>query len=531
MSGSDMVDDNVPEQISYDWGSTAEKRALYTQTFTVFTSAQKIEKDAAQTTQSQWSKSASASLLPYQQTMQYYHRVSGLYRAAARDYMEKLEAQAEPDVDLLQRWQSIHTILHLAEVLYLPADGRGAAVVGEELLHWLNSFDFAPTTEEGQEIAEAAVPHAHPSYWDYVLRCVLRGFHGAAASVLKSLNKHHSAAVRRVAGKAASLLSSLPRSTAFGMEHEFIAAHRNWIGKVRTVISSLEQEMDDMEAEAGHTEESEDERLEYEAQFRCLFELMAGVKDRIFEACEDWREALGAWGTLVQPTLKRDDVPGTVDIIFEQFPVDGTLATEMVQSYLVKGDVAQAMSRSKEVDIWLSAHLGDLLDKSGLLEDSDKESKLRNDLIMEYARTMLEEEGLWRISIDYLSVCGEAGRRKMREVILSVPYLLSRKGADGADGGEDGESSDAAMDEDDQDNDSASESAQKPEADKLRGFERAEEILRACAEYGMDDEARVVCKVSRGDDDAMTPWIVMTDCLPAICSAFRGPCSESDVTV
>ncbi|KAN0062610.1 hypothetical protein ACQY0O_005143 [Thecaphora frezii] len=503
-----MDPDAPPTKLSYDWDTTPEQKQLFTQSYTVFTSAQKIEQDAALSQPTSWSAANSAaSLMPFQQTMQYYHRISGLYRSAVRDYIAQLEAQPQPDLDLLQKWQSIHTTMHLAEILFFPADGRGAGVVGEELLHWLNSFDFAPTTEEGQEIAHAAVPHSHPNYWDYVLRCVLRGFHTSAASVLKSLiDTHPASAVRRVAQKAAGLLSSLPRSTAYGMEHEFIAAHRSWIGRVRDVLSGLEHEMDDMEAEAGHTEESEDERLEYEAQFRCLLELMAGVKDRIFEACEDWREALGAWGTLVQPTLKRDDVPAAMDAIFEQFPIDGTLPAEAVQSHLVKGEVARAVDKAPEVDLWLAAHLADLADKAGLLEDIAAASKaddqgIRIKLLLRYANAMLEEQGLWRISIDYLGVCGDEGRCKMREVILSVPYLTPSKAKRGADDsdvdGDEDEDEDEAMDEEsqgDDDGESGAAGGKGKGKEKIGGFERAEEILRACAEHGMEDEARVICK-------------------------------------
>lgn len=28
----------------------------------------------------------------------------------------------------------------------------------------------APSTEEGNDIAQSAVPYQHPSYWDYTLR-------------------------------------------------------------------------------------------------------------------------------------------------------------------------------------------------------------------------------------------------------------------------------------------------------------------------------------------------------------------------
>lgn len=49
--------------------------------------------------------------------------------------------------------------------------------------------------------------------------------------------------------------------------------------------------------------------MEWEAGFRCLFELISGRESRILEASEDWREALGAWGVWVNPGGRREDLP------------------------------------------------------------------------------------------------------------------------------------------------------------------------------------------------------------------------------
>lgn len=472
--------------VSYDWGTSSGLKTLYTQTYTIFTSLQRIHQEALLRDRAAHG-SASTSVLPSAETVQYYNRISEHYARAIQDYLESLQLDDAVEEASFHTWRDAQTILRLAEVLYYPKDGRGVSVVGEELLHWLNSFDVAPTTEEGQEIAESAVPHEHPSYWDYVLRCVLRGFHTSAASVLKSLDSHESSIIRRVAQKTAKLLSTLPRSTNYAMEHEFVAAHRSWIGSVRKLISGLEQEMDEMEAEAGNTDEVEDERLEYEAQFRCLLELMAGVKDRIFEACEDWREALGAWGTLVHPTLKRDDVPTTAAIILEKFPIDGTIAADLVQQHLIKGQVRQAVQEAERVDIWLGAHLGDLADKVGLLDEYDEGdgTSQRQELLSKYAQSLLDEQGLWRISIDYLAASGVEGRQKMSHVILSVPL-------DGPDPSEEEEEQ-----EEEGANDAMDEGADgldgRP-AKKVKGLERAEQVLRACSEHGLELEARVICR-------------------------------------
>ncbi|KIS67525.1 uncharacterized protein UMAG_04624 [Mycosarcoma maydis] len=467
--------------VSYDWGTSSDLKALYIQTYTIFTSLQRIHQEALLTDRAGRSATAN-SVLPSAETIQYYNRISEHYARAIQDYLDRIQLDDSVDAAQFQAWRDVQTILRLAEVLYYPKDGRGVSVVGEELLHWLNSFDVAPTTEEGQEIAESAVPHDHPSYWDYVLRCVLRGFHTSAASVLKSLDSHPSAVIRSVAQKAAKLLFTLPRSTHFSMEHEFVAAHRSWLANVRKLISGLEHQMDEMEVEAGNTEEVEDERLEYEAQFRCLLELMAGVKDRIFEACEDWREALGAWGTLVHPTLKRDDVPSTAAIILEQFPIDGTIPSELVQQYLIKGEVRQAVQKAQDVDIWLGAHLADLAEKVGLIEDDEQTESgdLRQDLLFKYAQSLLDEQGLWRICIDYLAACGEAGRRKSSHIILSVPL-------DGPDTDEESEEANNAMEED-------ADGVNGAPSNKTKRVARAEQVLRACSDHGLELEARVVCR-------------------------------------
>lgn len=45
--------------------------------------------------------------------------------------------------------QELHTILHLAHALFIPADGRGLGVVGEELLDWWNVADCGEFSKDG----------------------------------------------------------------------------------------------------------------------------------------------------------------------------------------------------------------------------------------------------------------------------------------------------------------------------------------------------------------------------------------------
>lgn len=438
----------------------ARKSALganlfYAQTFTVFHSLQSI---AASQLRDEAPLDAGT---PSVQTMQYYSRIGALYSDEIHLYFSALE-QADDPVEHLRHIQSLHTIFRLVQILYFPSDGSGMSVVGEELLHWLNAHDVAPTTEQGHQIAQTAPPHEHPEYWDYLFRCVLRGFFSTAATVLQSYAlSSESPTLRGIAADTAQLLHTAPRSTAFAAEQSFQAAHRSWLASVRALIGSTQHKMDAVQSELGENDEL---RLELEAQFRCLLELLAGVPERVLEFSEDWKEAVAAWGTLVQPHLKRDDLPDVVQLVTDRLPVDGTLPQENILWSVMSGDIQKAVRQCIDHDQWLATHLGDYCDKAGLLEGApvpeEPEEKdaapasLRDALIFSWAKILVDEERLWRMALSYLaSVPTAAARTRMRRILFNVPLDI-----DGVQ------------------------------------FEQVEEVLSACIEYGMDDEVRIICK-------------------------------------
>lgn len=346
-------------------------------------------------------------------------------------------------------------IFHLAQILYVPEDGSGLGVVGEELLHWLNAHDVAPTTEQGQQIAETLPPYNHPDYWDYVLRCVLRGFHGTAATVLQAyVDSSSSPTLRSIAAESVHMLKTVPRSTAFATEQAFLSAHRHWHTSVRVFLSSFKRKMDAVEAEI----KSSDERLELEAQFRCLYELLCGVEDRVLEFAEDWKEAISAWATLVMPAMKRDDVPESLQRITDVLPVDETLPRESILALMMRGDLPNCLKKCISFDEWLATHMGDYFYKAELLEHT--EPQLMNGILMTWADTLIREERLWRMALSYLNAIHTSDARdKMREIIFSVPLLAP----------------------------------QEEEVTDDDNFNKVEEVLNACIEHGMDDEVRVIC--------------------------------------
>lgn len=395
--------------------------------------------------------------------MQYYHRVGTLYCEALQAYLAALEPPQGEETEYERHVQDLHMIFHLARVLYVPEDGSGLGVVGEELMHWLNAHDVAPTTEQGQQIAQTIPPHQHPDYWDYILRCILRGFFGTGATVLQSyVNDTASPTLQAIAAETVHMLQTVPRSTAYTTEQAFLSAHRHWHTSIRVFLSSFQRKMDVVESELSHTSSSaNDMRLELEAQFRCLYELLCGVEDRVLEFSEDWKEALCAWGLLVLPAMKRDDVPEVVYHITHTLHMDETLPRECILSHITRGELIKCVKLCIPFDEWLATHMGDFFDKAQLLDTA--EPTMMDEILLTWADTLVKEERLWRMSLSYLNaIHSETARSKMRSILFHVPLLSETN---------DDEHTHSECD-----------------------FQKVEEVLGACIEYGMEDEVRLICR-------------------------------------
>ena len=70
---------------------------------------------------------------------------------------------------LLQHYASLHSIVLLSEILYVPASPAGG-VVGEELLDWLNTVDMAPSVREGEDLVSLGSPWDSDNFWPYICR-------------------------------------------------------------------------------------------------------------------------------------------------------------------------------------------------------------------------------------------------------------------------------------------------------------------------------------------------------------------------
>jgi nuclear pore complex protein Nup85 len=215
--------------------------------------------------------------------------------------------------------------MHLAQVVYIPQDGRGDGIVSEELVDFLNTTSPWPTAERQEALTTLAAPFEKPDFWGFIYTSIMRGHLSLASTVLKTLLSHPSTVLQRLTQACLDLLSSLPRSNSplYAYESAFLSALRAWRNRLTALLARLDMDMDEFqeeieaqEQEDGTENEDEsmeacaDERFEWQAGFGALLKILSGDVAAIVDASEDgWKSALTAWCLLVRPGLKRDDLP------------------------------------------------------------------------------------------------------------------------------------------------------------------------------------------------------------------------------
>lgn len=280
---------------------------------------------------------------------------------------------------------------HLTHIVYVPNDGRGDGIVAEEIVEYLNTTSPWPSQERRDNLTGRSAPYEENDFWGFIYSCILRGHTSLASTVLKTLLLHPSGVLKRLTQNCLDIITSLPRShsPAYTYESDFLHAIRQWRSRISALLARLDMEMDDFQdeitdldaqgsassadgADSDIANACADERFTWEAGFKCLLMLLLGDVNSIIDAAEDgWKSALSAWALLVRPGLKRDDLPDAMQGIVERLPPDATLFREALAVALLSGDVPKVVRLAAEHDTWLAAHLCDMMDKLGLLIESD----------------------------------------------------------------------------------------------------------------------------------------------------------------
>ncbi|OAV95766.1 Nup85 Nucleoporin [Puccinia triticina 1-1 BBBD Race 1] len=370
--------------------------------------------------------------LPSTSQLKYYYRIGNQYVVALKDYLtelEKDEAKNSEEIDLVLQMTQVFSLFVLVHV---PADGRGDAIVSEEVLDWVNRTNPQPPKEEGEELSAMMIPYEHVNFWPYIQACVIRGHLTQACALLKPYTKTHNPTLNQLMTVTLSLIKSAPRSTSFDNELAFTVAVEKFREAVERSLITLESEMNvifENEKNRVDTENAfdEDDLVHFQASYKILLEILSGDEDRISEACFDWQEALGAHLLWVNPFCKRDDLPIVMKKITTDWPIDQTSLLDLATSSIMNGDIASLLQAASQMDQWLICHLADLIDKLGISVPDHS----RGFYICDFVDYLSVDQGLWRLMIAYLGTVGGT-KERIKEILrrLVVEDLREQQSSD-----------------------------------------------------------------------------------------------------
>ncbi|GAA5821729.1 hypothetical protein JCM11251_000992 [Rhodosporidiobolus azoricus] len=489
-----------------------EARAFVSEAYTVWASLQKIvEEYEATAPTSGFRLGRNVPEPPPAEQVQYYGRVCKLYRETIAKQLPLVKS--DPTLSHAQKSTTLShyattlSILALSEILYFPSDGLGEGLVGEELLDWVNTVDRAPSAEEGAALSQLSTPWDSPSFFPYLTRCLLRGHLSSASALLSLLSSTHpSPFLQKTAKYLTDLVATYPRSTNFRTEPAFLSALRAWKSNLSASTRSLQALFS---SSASDPVLDADEKSEWTAFLSTLLSLLSGSSSHILDLSEDWREALAAWGLWVNPgSFRREDLPTLVtEVVTKELPVDGTLDEEVAMEKLLVGDVAGVLKSLTGSFPWLATHLADLLSHLHLpafdppssttnrllTDEAEKEQAdelplgLREHFLLDWAERLTVDEGLWRVSCEYWGACGEEGRRRARSLLKNLRLDDPTSSAQEAPEGE-VENMDVEAGE------GENYGKSREEQGKGRKTRRVEEVLRVCADLGLEEEMVEICQ-------------------------------------
>lgn len=308
--------------------------------------------------------------------------------------------------------------------------------------------------------------------------------------LLEDLDSHSQPSVVAFSKILIDNISTFPRSTdvsAYPNETSFTFAHQKWRANFKAEVSTHTKgkertggwlEYRDIPGQQISGDEKREESRAWEGFFIGLVDLLTGVEEKVEMECQDWRSLVCVWGVLVDPRIKREDLPYIVDRVQDQLPVDTTMVEEDIHLNLLSGEITKAVIGCNELDIWLAAHLTDLLDKMGLVEDDEEafELPLRDYFVMSYTDVLQANPAYWSIACDYLERCGEPGIGRIKAIVrrVGLETFVSEGSEDQA----------------------SQKSKGKDSAAKRPDFGKIEEVLKVCTSNNLEEELKEICRVS-----------------------------------
>ncbi|VDM42234.1 unnamed protein product [Toxocara canis] len=144
---------------------------------------------------------------------------------------------------------------------------------------------------------------------------------------------------------------------------------------------------------------------------------------RISGLLDSWFELMPAYLMFLRPCATLSDLHEIVQECMKMHGSQNEGSVDEVMSTLFSLDSLRALQLicTSSPDWWLSAHLADLLYKCDPRTTTAHGVDARQFILIEYAKSLFAEPGMWRVAVDYLLECGEEGCENLALLIETMP--------------------------------------------------------------------------------------------------------------
>ncbi|CAG8483931.1 10466_t:CDS:10 [Ambispora gerdemannii] len=392
------------------------QKLLYNDVHNLFIQAQQIANNELATNVDAFQNSSLRSTL-----CQVAREYSSILENHAKDLKKQLEDDAyNSDFHQMMEFFSIWELCRI--LLFSPR--RKSTDLASDLVYWVNKF-IPPnelTLEEEHHLETVLKPQNEPLFRDHLIKLVLRGDIRAKELLSRCLIGDETNLSDRAIESVLQAISSKPQGKDIE-EVDYIIKWVDW----RAECSKLQDQL-----------KLPDKELQF--ILNAILDILRGDDAIILNNCTTWADSLGCLLLHHYPTTTdHTELRVVLDICFRAKPVEDERDSEKAVIKFLCQEIDQGLIQCQNVDLWLAAHLSDILSKFAKI-DTIPQSKtssgapfidwllaFRESCLLDYGELLAGHSTLWSIAFDYFKYCPKYGIDYIQQLIVKIPMDTETK--------------------------------------------------------------------------------------------------------
>ncbi|KAI8916144.1 nucleoporin Nup85-like protein [Gorgonomyces haynaldii] len=319
-----------------------------------------------------------------------------------------------------QMFAGLHCIWHLGHIMLF--DAMNGYPLLDPMVEWVSMNHRIDLQNDFEQVTALVVPSSDPKFWPLVYRCMLRGHHDAVKSLLRTITllsedeTSNTPFLSSPIKNLYNLMETIPKFVDADSLSHFKTTWAEWKREAKFIYA--DGALSSLEVPASFRE-----------NLSVLFGILAGDESKILQASSQWQDALLGLLHYTLPTAEAKHCKSLLDLIPDHLKTEMLL--DQIQFALLELDIPSLVVHVSSYDLWMTAHLIDLIEKAGLIgKQILKDLPTRKDCSLSqwhhvlYAEWIGSEPQLWRATLDYLRHGGELGKQVLDNYLSHQQPLL-----------------------------------------------------------------------------------------------------------